>query len=469
MKKHYKLSQIFFINFIILFTSILAISSLIIYYSILNIEKEQYSRQLRSEIAYITNELSQGKSLLEATQDISKITGSEIRSTLIARDGTPLYDSEADVKQMENHSNRPEVMQAWREGFGTSVRYSKTIGNDRIYAAKIINWNGKKDILRLSLPLDSVMSDFTTLWKRLFIVFVIALIIALIISYIIQKSIGNELDKITNYLSMIADKKYSASFKAGFSQEFTDISYLLKKLSKRLEKSDRKRRKYTAKLKLANKQRGDIISAIGHEFKNPIAAVIGYAQTLNEDDEIPLAIRKKFLQRIEQNSKVIDNMIDRLAIISKLENSEVELKKEQFCICEVINDAVATIQKKYIDRKIIVNCEHLKLMADRVLISLLVINIMENALKYSEDEIDITLKNSKLEIADKGIGIKEDELKNIHKKFYRVNKNSWNNSLGLGLAIVDYIVKLHNIDMDIKSKIGIGTTITIDFKNIALD
>ena len=467
MKKHYKLSQIFFINFIILFTITLAIASLIIYYSILNIEKEQYTRQLRSEIAYITNELKEGKSLSQATQEISKATGSNIRSTLIAKDGTPLYDSQANVKMMENHANRPEVMEAWRRGFGRAVRYSKTIGNDRIYAAKVINWNGREDILRLSLPLDSVMSDFTTLWKRLFILFIIGLIVALLISYLIQKSIGNELDKITHYLSLIAQKKYNAPLQAGFSQEFSQISSLLKKLAKRLEKSDKKRRKYTAKLKLANKQRSDIISAIGHEFKNPISAVSGYAQTLLEDDDISPQIRKKFLQRIEQNSQRINEMIDRLAIVSKLENSEVKLKIESFDICEVINDSVATLYKKYNNKEIVIECNSLYIEADRVLINLLIINIIENALKYSDDEVLIKLEDKRLKVIDKGIGIRESELDKIRNKFYRTDNNSWNNSLGLGLAIVDYILKLHSIKMEIKSEFNIGTIVEIDLSPIS--
>ncbi len=466
MKKHYKLSQIFFINFIILFSVAVAITSLIIYYSILDIEKEQYTRQLRSEIAYITNELKDGKSLSLATKEISTITGSQIRSTLISKDGTPIYDSQANVDSMENHASRPEVMQAWREGFGTAVRYSKTIGNDRIYAAKVINWNGKESILRLSLPLASVMSDFTTLWKRIVVVSIIALIVAFIMSYLMQKSIGDELNKITNYLSMVANKKYNASLQASFSQEFMEISKLLKKLAKKLQKSDRKRRKYTAKLKLATKQQSDIISAIGHEFKNPITAISGYTQTLLEDDDIPTSIQKKFLQKIEQNSSRINQMIDRLAIITKLESSEITLKKEVFDICDLISDSIETLQKKYSNREIDLECNSLKVDADRVLIGLMITNIIENALKYSEDEVVVRLQNSTLEVIDNGIGIKPKDIDKIRQKFYRTLNNSWDNSLGLGLAIVDYILKLHSLDMEIESEFGIGTTIRVELSSI---
>ena len=78
-------------------------------------------------------------------------------------------------------------------------------------------------------------------------------------------------------------------------------------------------------------------------------------------------------------------------------------------------------------------------------------------MKYSDDEVIINLNNKYFEVIDKGIGIEEKYLKNIKEKFFRIAKNDWDNSLGLGLYIVEKILKLHNTHLEIESKIKKGS------------
>jgi len=163
----------------------------------------------------------------------------------------------------------------------------------------------------------------------------------------LQWRIDEELGKLTDYLKAIADKNYNANFSAGFSKEFTTIAILLKKLAKRLEKNERKKRKYNAKIRLISKQRSDMISAISHEFKNPVAAIMGYTETLLDDDGVPVTIRKKFLQRIEQNAKRITQMIDRLSFMTRMESSEIQPEMSGFDMEKVVKDAIYTLSQKY--------------------------------------------------------------------------------------------------------------------------
>lgn len=466
LNRYFKFSQIFFINFILLLGGVLAIASMVIYYSVQQIEVNQYTNQLKSEIAYVRSQLDEGKSLDAAAEEMSEIMGRPLRVTLIAMDGTPLFDNEADPREMENHANRPEVMQARREGFGMAVRYSETVKNDRIYAAKVIQWNGKPTILRLSVSLDTVMSDFRALWVRIALIFLAALLAGLAISWMLRRRIDDELAKITEYLQHLADKKYTAKFTPGFTVEFQTIGRLLKKLAKRLEKNERKRRKYTAKLRLIGKQRSDIISAISHEFKNPVAAIMGYTETLLEDPELPIAVRKRFLERIAQNSHRISEMIDRLSFITRLENSEIEPSKSSFDMKRLVADAVDVLERKYPDRSVRINAIDVTVHADKTMMEMAVINLLDNALKYSEGEVTVILNERKFCVIDHGEGIPEKEIKKITEKFYRIGKNSWDNSMGLGLAIVAYILKLHQTKIDIQSVEGEGTEICFDIPSV---
>ena len=107
-----------------------------------------------------------------------------------------------------------------------------------------------------------------------------------------------ELNNINNYLAKI-EKKDKVGYKTHFfTQEFEDINKNLIKILKESKKREDVKQRYNAKLKLKNRQRADMISAIAHEFRNPIASIMGYAQTLEEDKEIPKPLQEKFLSKI---------------------------------------------------------------------------------------------------------------------------------------------------------------------------
>lgn len=467
LNSRFKLSQIFYLNFILLLVGTLAFASLIIYYSIEQIEIKQFTNQLKSEIAYVRSRMDEGKSLDQAAKEMSEVMGRPLRVTLIAMDGTPLFDNEADVSQMENHANRPEVMEARRSGFGAAVRYSNTVKNDRIYAAKKIRWNGKDAVLRLSVSLDQVMKDFAELWVRIALVFLAATAVGFVISRLIQRKIDAELGKVTEYLKAIAAKNYRATISAGFSKEFSKIAALLKKLAKRLEKSEKKKRKYTAKLRLASRQRSDIISAISHEFKNPVAAIMGYTETLLDDESLPLSIRKRFLERIEENTRRITEMIDRLSFLTRLESSEIKPQMGDFELNGVVQAAANGLMQKYPDRRVVVKAEKEVLIhADRTMMEMVVVNLIDNALKYSDSDVEVRIDSESFSVTDSGEGMDESEIGAVTKKFYRIDGNSWDNSMGLGLAIVKYILKLHNLELQISSKRGEGTTVSFGLPSV---
>src|SRR3989338_4145531 len=100
------------------------------------------------------------------------------------------------------------------------------------------------------------------------------------------------------------------------------------------------------------------------------------------------------------------------------------------------------------------------------MIEMILTNLIDNALKYSEEEVTVTLTDTTVSISDKGIGIASSELDKITSKFYRVQKNRWDNSMGLGLSIVSYILKLHDSELRIESTQGVGSTFSFSLANL---
>jgi len=242
----------------------------------------------------------------------------------------------------------------------------------------------------------------------------------------------------------------------------------LKKFLKRLfckedelKEENRKLKKEIKKLKIQNSFKDDLISAISHEFKNPISIINGYIETIISSN-LPKELEIKFLNKIHSNTIRLTELIDRLYLLTKIENQKIKIKKEVFEFSEMIKKVTDSFDEK----RIKLNLIPLKVKADKNLMEIVIYNLISNALKYSKDEVLINLNERYFEVIDKGIGIDEKNLELIKQKFFRIAKNDWDNSLGLGLYIVEKILKLHNTHLQIESKIKKGSKFYFDITSI---
>lgn len=267
-----------------------------------------------------------------------------------------------------------------------------------------------------------------------------------------------ELNIVNNYLVKI-EKKDKIDYKAHFfTQEFEDINQNLIKILKDSKKREDEKQRYNAKLKLKNRQRADMISAIAHEFRNPIASIMGYAQTLEEDKEIPQPLQEKFLSKIYNNGVKIEDLLGRLVLWNKFESGEATLHKSSFDIYVMAQGLANALVDKYQGRVVHVEGASYMVEADKTLIDIVLKNLIENALKYSKDDVLVSVQQGHISVIDKGMGIEESEIAKVTKKFYRSGTQSWDNSMGLGLSIVKNILAMHHSKLEIESEIDKGST-----------
>lgn len=466
-----RLHQIFLVNLIALLFVVLTAVMGVSYYYIKTIDIETIKAQLPKNITLIENLLQQQNSLTDISKAAQKIkTDTGLRITIVDGNGTVMVETDKNTKEMTNHSTRPEIMQAMREGKGTSVRFSTSTNKNYIYHVKTSNLAGQKLFLRVAYPTSIVDNYLYPIWLKIGLIFGFAGVIGIIFSYKVNSKIQSQISQVTDYLRAIEAKNFKAEIKPTFAAEFFSIARMLKILALKLEKKERQKRKYTAKLKLKNKQTTEIIEAISHEFKNPVSSIMGYTETLLGNMDLDKKISQKFLEKIYKNSQTISSMIDRLSLSLKLENDSLSPTLEEFSIMEAVEDAKTQLGYKYAKREINVQGENAIVNADKTMIKLVLVNLMDNALKYSEESIIVKIipdgEDIKIEVKDFGLGIPEREIENITKKFYRLSKNSWDNSLGLGLALVSYILKLHSSELTIESKIAMGSTFAFKIKKV---
>lgn len=450
-----KIHQLFFLNTLALFIGTLTIASFIGYYTLKDMIVNDNIEHLKRTLELVAIRSNQSNNLGHYVNAVYNQTN--YRATAFDNDGKVLAESNIDKRSVDSTLNRQEIMNALTEPYGVEVRYSATFDEDYIFVAKQIPFQGEIIILRLGVPLHSVMGYFYQLWFKLAATFALFIIIALITAYKISKKAQYDIAQITQYLHEISAKNYMAVLKPEHFREFLQITLLLKNLVKKLRNRDKQKRKYTARLRLINKQQNDILSAISHEFKNPVAAIVGYTETLEEDPNLNLAIREKFLGKIHSNALKISTMLDRLALSVKLENNDLSIKPMAFDLDALCRDVTSTLQGKYTKRTIIYEGSAKTVFADKTMLDIVITNLIDNAMKYSEDTVTLRLTDHTIDVMDKGIGIAPHELELISSKFYRVQKNSWDNSMGLGLAIVSYILKLHDTTLRIESTLGVGS------------
>jgi len=440
------------------------VSSFVSYYTLKAFVIKENTQQLEYSIALMEMQYLHLSDLDSIAAKIHERVA--YRVTFIDEAGVVLADSNSDKHAMQNHSDRAEIIQASLEGLGVQTRYSVTTHIDYLYVAKKITVDEAALYLRLATPLNTIMSSFYTLWIRLIIIFIIFMVAGLMVAYQMSKRVRYDIDQIVKYLDEISNKNYKAIIKTAYFQEFLHIALNLKDLAKKLSNRDKQKRKYTAKLRLVNKQRNDILSAISHEFKNPLASIVGYTDTLLDDPDVTPKVRVRFLEKILSNSRKISNMIDRLAFSVKLENNDLSIRPTEFDVVELIQDVILNLSSKYRDREIHFKGESCRVFADKEMLDNVLNNLVDNALKYSQQDVEISISDAKIMVADKGLGIAETDLDKVASKFYRVDKNSWDNSMGLGLAIVSYILKLHDSKLLIESKVGEGSRFGFSIKKM---
>ncbi len=457
-----KIHQHFFLNFLALFAGLLAVASFVGYLTYKSIVVSDYEERLSQDIELLAFELPRVEDMDAFARRIHDKTG--LRVTVIAADGTVLAESNTDKTQMENHAGRPEVMEAARQRYGAEIRYSHTLHYDLLYVAKRLPWKGQPVTLRLAIGLKQMFDRYWESYVNLIAVFVVFIVFAFFLSSRMSRRLRYDIAQITDYLQQIAAKNYKAEVKPRYYSEFLQISVQLKNLVKRLRQREKQRRKYTAKLRLINQQRSDILSAISHEFKNPLAAIIGYTETLREDPNVSVKIRQRFLEKVLSNARKIEGMLDRLSFSVKLENNDLQIRKDAFDMADVCQDVAATLGKKYPDREILCDAEPTPVQADRAMMEVVLTNLIDNALKYSDERVEVRLKDGRVSVVDHGMGIPKKELENITSKYYRVVKNTWDNSMGLGLSIVSYILKLHGSELEIESEIAKGSIFSFSLR-----
>jgi PAS domain S-box-containing protein len=218
-------------------------------------------------------------------------------------------------------------------------------------------------------------------------------------------------------------------------------------------------------VKALNEKKDEFIGMASHELKTPLTSITGYLQILQrlKGDESSKSFIAKTAQQVKKLSALVSDLLD----VSKVEAGKLQLSKENFDICHVIDEAIELIQHSNTTHQIFLekNVDCLTIFGDPQRVEQVIINLLTNAIKYSPsaNRVEVSLNRTDNEVIvgvkDAGFGIPADKLINIFSRFYRVDGISPAISgLGIGLYISHDIIERHNGKLWAESELGKGST-----------
>lgn len=220
--------------------------------------------------------------------------------------------------------------------------------------------------------------------------------------------------------------------------------------------------------------RKDFVANVSHELKTPITTIKGFIETLREGAINDREHAPEFLERISQNTDRLNALLDDLLNLSRIEQeterSQITLMPES--VLKIVKSAIEAGSEKAAGKRIriLLNTgEDMTAMADPSLLEQAVLNLLDNAVKYSEPGSSVEISTAReakyiaIRIKDHGCGIAADHLPRLFERFYRVDKarSRKQGGTGLGLAIVKHIARAHGGDATVESKVGEGSTFSI--------
>jgi len=218
--------------------------------------------------------------------------------------------------------------------------------------------------------------------------------------------------------------------------------------------------------------RSDFVSNVSHEFKTPLSAIEGYA-TLLQDERLSKEEQATYVSRILENTSRLSKLTQSILSLSQLENQEIVLQQELYSLDEQIRRVLLSYEPLWEEKELNIDLalETTPIYGSKSLLAQVWSNLIDNAIKFSRKNGTLFIScwdfdgKVVVRIRDNGIGMSEEVRQHAFDKFYQGERSHTGQGSGLGLALVRRIISLSGGTIEMQSKEGKGTEITVTLKN----
>ncbi len=331
---------------------------------------------------------------------------------------------------------------------------------------------GKIYFNKLFLPLLIISLLHIFLFDLSFSYFIFIILIIFILTLILILFLGkirkDELNKIKDIIHKIRENKYNSPDEINLGKYLVELEGEIKSMFLRTQND-------IQNLKKLEQVRTEFLGNVSHELRTPIFAIQGFIETLLNGAIDDKRVNRSFLEKAGIHTQNLNNLLNDLIDISMIESGQMKMSFRYFGITEfiqeIIEEFIPLAEEKKLEIRFAYSKPTLKLFGDKNRLKQVFVNLLQNAIKYTDTGyIEILLteegKNCKITIKDTGIGIPEVDIERIFERFYRVDKARSRSvgGTGLGLAIVKHILEAHNSKIEVKSVVNIGTEFSFKLK-----
>jgi len=465
---------------IIVFLSFIVLRGIMEYQ---NREREAILLKQKDLFEQYLSERFAGSSSNEANTKIQLVKGNVFNKAWLRTIPASIYDLKGEIltgfstdgKRNENKDRYSMLMKAKND----KTVYKEV--NDVIYFYSPIKYkNSTVGILELEYSIKESNTFYQNIKKMFYSTGLLCLLIGIIVGTVYFFRFTKDIDKIKITVRNIQKGEFGKTKELKRKDELGELSKGISFMSTTLEKNIKDLQnerdslsKAVEKLKKMDKQQKEFIGNITHEFKTPITAIKAYSDVMSmyKDDT---KLMEEATISISSECERLTNMVDRILNLSVLEKYDFELERKDIRLKELIEPICARMMGRIKKNNLSLSyeVEDLVINCDEECIRHIIINLIDNAIKYNQSNgtIDIKcFKNDKtinIEISDTGIGIPEEAISKIFEPFYRVenHRSRERGGAGLGLALVKKLVEKQKGVILVSSELNKGTKFIIEFQ-----
>ncbi|MBZ2406700.1 sensor histidine kinase [Liquorilactobacillus hordei] len=321
-------------------------------------------------------------------------------------------------------------------------------------------------VISVGAKVSSIQESFTKIQKNLFYVLLISALLGMLISYFLAHYITKRISKLRKVTRAVANGNFDVKVIDNRRDELDDLAKDFNKMTVSLKKSNEE-------IRLQEQRRRQFMADAAHEMRTPLTTINGLLEGLVYD-AIPEEDKDKSIKLMRNETKRLIRLVNENLDYEKIRSGQIDLRQSIFNGMDVLRNVQEQLRKKADNsgNKLEVNGpQKLEVYADYDRFVQIIFNITQNAIQFTENgTITISAERghrcSIFRISDDGMGMSDEQLKNIWERYYKADpsrKNTKYGESGLGLSIVQQLMELHKGKVEVTSKLGLGTTFTLIF------
>ncbi len=398
----------------------------------------------------LSNDRMDEKWVQVSIDDYSK----EINSRIIIVDNSNIVQLDSHNSFLGEKFYHDEIKAALRGENSSGIYNFKQSGRVMYIAVPVILNDEVVGATFLSRSIDHIYYEVRHIWRKLELISVVSMAITAIVVFFLAGVIFRPLNDLKYTINKVTQGNFKEKVHVYSNDEFKEVAEAFNMMISKLEEVDN--------------QRKDFVANVSHELRTPLTSIKILSESLINQDTFDQDIYKEFLIDIDSEVDRLNNIISDLLVLVNLDKEKLVLDKKityiNYLLEKIIFRMKVIAKQKDIDLNLKLN-EKIQIKIDEDKIQQAIINIIDNAIKYTDIKgtIEVELykkdKYAIIKISDNGSGIPEESLEHIFERFYRVDKARSRNTggTGLGLSIAWEIIAYHGGIIDVESQLGIGT------------